>query len=135
MVPESLYVKYAPANSDDVDSALEAAEPIWITQTAGFEDVMTAKKNTTVTVNGLTFQVLDTKDPVAKKRVAVLEKAAIAGKETVNSYYSKANTFATKTAGKYENFKKACEEENVYAHPVNKMLESANRLGAIDNTK
>ena len=112
MVPESLYVKYAPANSDDVDSALEAAEPIWITQTAGFEDVMTAKK-----------------------RVAVLEKAAIAGKETVNSYYSKANTFATKTAGKYENFKKACEEENVYAHPVNKMLESANRLGAIDNTK
>ena len=135
MVPESLYVKYAPANSDDVESALEAAEPIWITQTAGFEDVMTAKKNTTVTVNGLTFQVLDTKDPVAKKKVAILEKEAIAGKETVNSYYSKANTFATKTAGKYENFKKACEEENVYAHPVNKMLESANRLGAIDNTK
>jgi len=135
MVPESLYVKYAPANSDDVDSALEAAEPMWITQTAGFEDVMTAKKNTTVTVNGLVFQVLDTKDPVAKKRVAVLEKEAVPGKETVNSYYAKANTFATKTAGKYENFQKACEEENVYAHPVNKMAESSNRLGAIDNTK
>ena len=66
---------------------------------------------------------------------SILEKEAIAGKETVNSYYAKANTFATKTAGKYENFKKACEEENVYAHPVNKMLESTNRLGAIDNTK
>ena len=135
MVPESLYVKYVPANSDDVESALAAAEPMWITQTVGFEDVMTAKKNSKVTVNGLVFEVLDTKDPVAKKRVAVLEKDAVAGKETVNSYYSQANTFATKTAGKYENFKQACEELSVYAHPVNKMLETADRLGAIDNTK
>ena len=135
MVPESLYVKYVPANSDDVESALAATEPMWITQTVGFEDVMTAKKNSKVTVNGLVFEVLDTKDPVAKKRVAVLEKDAVAGKETVNSYYSQANTFATKTAGKYENFKQACEELSVYAHPVNKMLETADRLGAIDNTK
>ena len=135
MVPESLYVKYVPANSDDVESALAATEPMWITQTVGFEDVMTAKKNSKVTVNGLVFEVLDTKDPVAKKRVAVLEKDAVAGKETVNSYYSQANTFATKTAGKYENFKQACEELSVYAHPINKMLETADRLGAIDNTK
>ena len=129
-VPEEVYVKYAQA-----DSLLADAEPQWIPQTPGFEDLMTAKKGSKLTINGLVFQVLDSKNPVAKKRVAILSKEAVAGKETVNGFYSKANTFATKTAGKYENFKKAVEEEGVYAHPVNKMLESANRLGAVENTK
>ena len=135
MVPDSVYVKYAPANSENVDSLLNAAEPMWITQTPGYEDVMTAKKNSEITVNGLVFKVLDTRAPVAKKRVAVLERKAVASKETVNSYYSKANTFATKSAGKYESFRNALTEEGLYAHPVNKMLESSDRLGSVDNTK
>ena len=134
-VPEQVQVKFAPANSEDVDAALAEAEAQWIPQTPGFEDVMTAKKGSQITVNGLVFEVLDTKDAAPKKRVAILEKKAVAGKETVSGYYAKANTFATKSAGKYENFQKALTEEGVYAHPVNKMLESADRLGAIDNTK
>ncbi len=134
-VPDSVYVKYAAAASENVDSLLNLAEPMWIAQVPGYEDVMTAKKNSKVTVNGLVFQVLDRTEPVAKKRVAILEKEAVASKETVNGFYSKANTFATKSAGKYENFKTALTEEGVYAHPVNRMLESADRLGAIDNTK
>ena len=134
-VPEQVYVKYAPANSEDVDAALAAAEAQWIPQTPGFEDVMTAKKGSKLTVNGLVFEVLDTKDAAPRKKVAILEKKAVAGKETVSGYYAKANTFATKSAGKYENFQKALTEEGVYAHPVNKMLESSDRLGAIDNTK
>ena len=129
-VPEQVYVKYAPA-----DSLLASAEPQWISQTPGFEDLMTAKKNSKVTINGLVFEVLDTKDPAPRKRVAVLQKSTVASKETVNSFYAKANTFATKTAGKYENFQKALTEEGVYAHPVNKMLESTSRLGSIENTK
>ena len=129
-VPEQVYVKYAPA-----DSLLASAEPQWISQTPGFEDLMTAKKNSKVTINGLVFEVLDTKDPAPRKRVAVLQKSTVASKETVNSFYAKANTFATKTAGKYENFQKALTEEGVYAHPVNKMLESSSRLGSIENTK
>ena len=135
MVPDSVFVKYAPATEENVDSVLNTVEPMWVTQIAGFEDLMTAAPKSKVTINNLTFQVLDRTAPVAKKRVAVLEKSAIPSKETVNGFYSKANTFATKTAGKYDNFKKAVEEEGVYAHPVNKMLESADRLGAIDNTK
>ncbi len=136
MVPEQVYVKYVPANEPEkVDSLLNIAEPQWIPQTPGFEAVMTAPKNSKVTVNGLVFQVLDTKDVAQRKKVAILEKTAVASKETVNGYYSQANTFATKTAGKYENFKIALEEEGVYAHPVNKMLESSDRLGAIENTK
>ena len=135
MVPDSVYVKYVPAQSENVDSLFTVAEPQWITQVPGFEDVMTAKVNSTVTVNGLVFKVLDRTAPVAKKRVAILEKTAVASKETVNDCYAKANTFATKSAGKYENFQKAITEEGVYAHPVNKMLESSNRLGSIEGTK
>ena len=134
-VPEQVYVKFVPAASENVDSLLNVAEPQWIPQTPGYEDVMTAKKGSKVTVNGLVFQVLDTKDAVQRKRVAILEKNAVAGKETVNGYYAKANTLATKSAGKYENFQKALAEDGLYAHPVNKMLESANRLGAVENTK
>ena len=135
MVPDSVYVKYAPATTENVDSVLNASEAMWIPQIAGFEDVMTAGKNSTVTVNGMVFNVLDRTAPVAKKRVAVLEKTAVPSKETVNSFYSKANTLATKSAGKYENFVKAVAEESAYAHPVNRMLESADRLGAVENTK
>ena len=135
MVPDSVYVKYAPSTVENVDSVLTASEATWLPQIAGFEDVMTAGKNTTVTVNGMVFNVLDRTAPVAKKRVAVLEKTAVASKETVNSFYSKANTLATKSAGKYDNFVKAVAEESAYAHPVNRMLESADRLGAVENTK
>ena len=134
-VPEQVYVKFVPAASENVDELLKTAEPQWIPQTPGYEDVMTAKKGSKVTVNGLVFQVLDTKDAVQRKRVAILEKNAVAGKGTVNGYYSKANTLATKSAGKYENFQNALLEDGLYAHPVNKMLESTNRLGAIENTK
>ena len=129
-VPEQVNVRYAPA-----DSLLASAEPQWISQTPGFEDLMTARRGSRVTINGLVFEVLDTKDPAPRKRVAVLQKSTVASKETVNSFYAKANTFATKTAGKYENFQKALTEEGVYAHPVNKMLESTSRLGSIENTK
>ncbi len=135
MIPDSVFVKYVPANAENVDSLLNVAEPMWITQTQGFEDVMAAKKGSTVTVNGLVFNVLDVTAPVAKKKVAVLEKNAVASKETVNGYYAKANTLATKSAGKYDKFQAACTEEGVYAHPVNKMLESADRLGAVSHTK
>ena len=134
-VPEQVYVKFVPAASENVDSLLNTVEPQWIPQTPGYEDVMTAKKGSKVTVTGLVFQVLDVKDVAPRKRVAILEKNAVAGKETVNGYYAKANTLATKSAGKYENFQKALAEDGLYAHPVNKMLESANRLGAVENTK
>ena len=134
-VPEQVQVKFAPANSENVDSLLNAAEPQWIPQTPGFEDVMTAKKGSKVTVNGLVFKVLDTKDAAPRKRVAILEKKAVAGKETVNSFYAKANTLATMSAGKYDSFKAAVDSLGVYAHPVNKMLEGTDRLGSVEGTK
>ena len=135
MVSDSVYVKYAPATTENVDSVLNASEAMWLTQVAGFEDVMKAAKNEKLTVNGMIFNVLDKTAPVAKKKVAVLVKNAVPSKETVNSFYAKANTLATKSAGKYDNFVKAVAEEGVYAHPINNMLEGNDRLGAIENTK
>ena len=135
MVSDSVYVKYAPATTENVDSVLNASEAMWLTQVAGFEDVMKAAKNEKLIVNGMVFNVLDKTAPVAKKKVAVLVKTAVPSKETVNSFYAKANTLATKSAGKYDNFVKAVAEEGVYAHPINKMLEGTDRLGAIENTK
>lgn len=73
--------------------------------------------------------------PVAKKKVAVLEKTAQASNKTRNDYYSKANTLATKSAGKYENFKNAVQEDGLYAYPVFKMAEGTNNLNSISNTK
>ena len=86
--------------------------------------------------NGSFFavRILDV-DKDSKKQVAVLEKKPYASEKTRSAVYATANTFATKANGGYENFKKAVQEEAVFAMPVNKMLESAKRLGAIDNTK
>ena len=132
-VPEEVYVKIADANA--ADSVLNAVEPRWIPQTEGFEDVMTTPKNSKITINGVTFKVLDTKNPVLRKRVAILEKKPYASEETKKASYSAANTFATKAAGGYDNFKEAADSEKVYAHPVRKMLESNERLGSVNKAK
>ena len=135
MVPDSVYVKCVPATSENVDSLLNVEEPMWITQTPDFEDLMTAKAGAQVKLGGYVFNVIKTTAPVAKKRVAVLEKNAVASKETVNGYYSQANTLATMAAGKYDTFRKAVDSLGVYAHPVMKMAEGTSRLGAVDGTK
>ena len=130
MVSDSVYVKIAQA-----DSLLDAAEPVWIAQTPGYEDLMTAKAGDEVKLGGLVFKVLDRTKPVAKKRVAILEKNATASKATISEAYSKANTLATMSAGKYESFRAALDSLGLYAHPVSKMAEGTNRLGAIEGTK
>jgi len=43
-VPDSVYVKYVPSTSENVDSLLALAEPMWITQVPGYEDVMTTRR-------------------------------------------------------------------------------------------
>ena len=114
----------------------------WMTQTfmiPGMESVLTAKKGTLYTIDTQygkhIVEVTKTTDPIRKKQVAIFEKEIIPSKATYNEFYSKANVLATKAAGKYENFKAAVQEEGLYAHPVNRMLESSSRLGTIDNTK
>ena len=134
-VPEQVQVKYTQAGVEGAAEALAAAEPQWISQLDGFEDLMTTAKGQQITINGMLFQVVDTKDAVLKKRVAILEKTAQPSDATRSACYAKANSVASKAGGKYEGFKKAVEEDGLYAHPYNKMPESANRLGSVEHTK
>ena len=134
-VPEQVQVKYTQAGVEGAEEALAAAEPQWISQRDGVEDLMTTPKGQQITINGMLFQVVDTRDIVAKKRVAILEKTAQPSDATRSACYAKANSVASKAGGKYEGFKKAVEEDGLYAHPYNKMPESTSRLGSVEHTK
>lgn len=114
----------------------------WLTQTyniPGFESVFTAdKKKPFVLKTQYGFHVVEvvkTTELLKKKKVAVLTKEALASKETFNEVYGHANDFATMANGSYKNYKKAVDSLGVYSHPVSKMLESANNLGAIEETR
>jgi peptidyl-prolyl cis-trans isomerase D len=113
----------------------------WMTQTymiPGFEDVFEAAVNQPYilkTQYGTHIVVVSQKTkPVAKKQVAVLEKTALASKETFNNYYSQANTFATLAGGTYEGYQKALDSTKVYSHPATVSEATAN-YGAIENAK
>ena len=113
----------------------------WMTQTymiPGFEDVFDAKVNEPYVLKsqyGTHVVVVSNKTkPVAKKQVAILEKTALASKETFNNYYSQANTFATLAGGTYEGYKKALDTTKVYSHPAT-ITEATASYGAIDNAK
>ena len=137
----ALAAVYSVDQRNSVDG--EAGSLGWLTQNRmlpGFESVLTDAKvgePFTLKTNYGSHVVLVTRRtaPVAKKQVAVLEKDALASKETFNSFYTRANKFATAAAGSYENYRKAVDTLGVYSHPVNGMLESSDKLGSIDNTK
>ena len=113
----------------------------WMTQTymiPGFEGVFEAKAGEPFVINtqyGTHVVLVSRKTkPVAKKQVAILEKTALASKETFNDYYSQANTFATLTGGTYEGYKKAIDSTKVYSHTMT-ITEATANYGAIDNAK
>lgn len=130
-------------SADQNPNVAERGDIGWMTQSymiPGFESVMSAKVNQLYTIDTQygkhIVEVTERGEYLYKKKqVAIMERTALASKATYNDYYSKANVLATKAAGKYESFKAAVEEEGLYAHPVNKMLESTDRLGSIDHTK
>jgi len=114
----------------------------WFTQNyiiPGFEPALTAEVGKPFVLNTQygSHVVLVSKrsKPVAKKQVAVLEKTALASKETFNKFYSEANRFATITAGTYEGYKKAVDSTGVYSHTRNNITESTASYGAINQAK
>lgn len=114
----------------------------WMTQTymiPGLESVMTATVGEPYIVKSQygTHIVVVTKKtrPVAKKQVAILEKSAIASKETYNTYYSQANKFATIANGTYAGYKAAVDTMGVYSHPMNRMTEATSSFGSIESAK
>ena len=113
----------------------------WLTQSlmiSGFESTIFAKAGEPFVLDtqyGTHVVLVSQKTkPVAKKQVAVLEKTALASKETFNNYYSQANTFATIANGTYEGYKKALDSTKVYSH-AQTITEATANYGAVDQAK
>lgn len=113
----------------------------WMTQTymiPGFEGVITAKLNDPYIVNtqyGTHVIVVSKRTrPIVKKQVAILEKAAIASKETFGKYYAQANRFASIAGKTYEGYKAAVDSMAIYSHSMN-VNEGTASYGSIDQAK
>jgi len=128
--------------SYDKNSAVEKLGDLgWLTQTymiPGFESVIGAELNKPFILDsqfGKHIVVVSKKTtPKLKKKVAILEKEALASKETFNTFYSQANTLATKSAGKYDNFKAAAAEGG-YDISSLRITEATSRYNMVDNAK
>lgn len=114
----------------------------WMTQNymiPGFESVIDAQAGKPFVLNttyGTHIVLVTSKTaPVAKKQVAIFEKTAVPSNETYNSFYAKANNFATAANGSYENYKAAADSMGVYSHPLSRVAEGTANYGAIDNAK
>lgn len=138
------FAELATIYSMDKNSAFDGVRGNlgWMTQNyifPGFESVFTAENGKPMVVKtqyGTHVIVVDKKSaPVAKKQVAIYEKEAVASKETFNQIYGKANKFATLASGKYSKYVAAVDTMAVYSHPLNGLVEGADRLGSIDNAK
>lgn len=133
----------AAAYSADQSSAAdgELGSIGWMTQIymiPGFESVIEARVGRPFVLETQygTHVVLVTErtEPVLKKQVAILEKTALASRDTFNEYYAQANTFATLAGGSYEGYLRAVDSTKVYSHPVT-ITEATSNYGAIDNAK
>lgn len=129
--------------SDDKQSAAdgELGNIGWLTQSymiPGFESTIDAtigKAFKLKTQFGTHVVMVSKKTkPVLKKQVAVLEKTAVASKETFNKFYAQANRFATIAAHSTEGYKKAVDSLGVYSHKLN-VTEATSNYGSIDQAK
>lgn len=105
----------------------------------GFEAAFEANLNTPFVANTIygthVVIVTDRSELVAMKKVAILEKGAIASNETYNECYSRANKFAVLANGTYDGFKKAKDSLGIISHPVNHVVEGTSTFGQVDQAR
>ena len=113
----------------------------WMTQNAtipGFEPLFSAQVGKPFIVNtqyGVHIvEAVKATKPVAKKKVAVFEKATLPSKETYAAVYNKANLLAVRAAGKYDNYKAACDSTGTYSRSLT-INEGTDSYGAIGHAK
>ena len=113
----------------------------WMTQNVmipGFESVLTAPAGKPYIINTQygthIVEVTKATKPVAKKKVAIFEKATLPSKETYTKTYNQANLLATRAAGKYENYKAACDSTGTYSRSMT-INEGTDSYGAISHAK
>ena len=129
-------------SADKNTKVAEIGDLGWLTQTymiPGMESVFDQELNEYFTLKTQygthIVMVSDKTELINKYKVAVLEQEVIPSNETYNDFYTKANTLASLAGGNYNGFKSAIDSLGLYAHPVNRMAESTDNLGAVDNTK
>ena len=79
-------------------------------------------------------EVTEAAAPTLHKQVAVFQKEVVPSKETFNKFYNDANRVATLSAGKYANYRAACDSIGTYSHPVT-ITEATDSYGAISHAK
>ena len=79
-------------------------------------------------------EVTEAAAPTLHKQVAVFQKEVVPSKETYNKYYNDANRVATLSAGKYANYRAACDSIGTYSHPMT-ITEATDTYGAIGHAK
>ena len=112
----------------------------WMTQTymiPGFESVLTAavgKPYVVKTMYGNHIVAVGKRTaPMAKKKVAVLEKEAYASSETHNVVYADAKKLAILSGGKVEGYRAAVDSLGVYSQKRNRMGRSNTRYGSAED--
>lgn len=80
-------------------------------------------------------RVKERTSPVKKVQLAILEKEAVASKETYNSFYSKASELSSKSAGNYEKFTQAVKEMNLPIVPANGIEAGAKTVATYRNAR
>ena len=113
----------------------------WMTQNMmipGFESVLTAQVGKPYII-GTQYgthivEVTKATKPLAKKQVAIFEKATLPSKETYAEVYNKANVLAVRAAGKYANYKAACDSTGTYSRSLT-INEGTDTYGAISHAK
>ena len=113
----------------------------WMTQNSmipGFESVLTAAVGKPYIVTSQygthIVEVVKTTKPVAKKKVAIYEKATLPSKETYATIYNQANLLAVRAAGKYDNYKAACDTTGIYSRSLT-INEGTDSYGSISHAK
>ena len=79
-------------------------------------------------------EVTEAAAPALFKQVALFQKEILSSKETFNKYYNDANRVATLSAGKYANYRAACDSIGTYSHSMT-VNESTDTYGSIGHAK
>ena len=136
------FMEVAMANTLDKNPNAIPGELGWMTQNymiPGFDTCFTATTGKLFKLEsqyGLhIIKIREKTAPVKKVQLAILEKSAVASKETFQKYYSQANDLASKSAGKVENFNKLIKEMNLVSIPAMGIAEGAKTVATYKNAR
>ena len=136
------FAQVASANSLDKNPNVPPGELGWMTNAAmlpGFDTCFVAPLNKLFTIEtnyGLHIVKVTQKTKILNKvQLAILEKGAVASKETFQNYYSQANELASKADGKIDMFNKLTAEKNLVPLQANNIPEGAKTIASYNNAR